>query len=159
MQTNSEKVSLQYLIEGIKNLKKYHAVGETYCDKLPEWKSSAYGWHTPYFPPEYKKCCLNGTRFLAEASCDLYYFMIKYYERIKGSLPPESFQLNRKWGLILRRSMVGWSPKIQDCVVKIVGICTRNNKSQRPRDAIELMEQKEYKMLEAYYNAMACADV
>lgn len=76
MRKISEQECLKNLIGGIDCISKYHRHNKVWCCNQSNWNEKEYGWTNPLFPPEYQKACLNGTEFVPESTCDLYFFMI-----------------------------------------------------------------------------------
>lgn len=129
------------LLRDIEQMQKIHEKGETCCDQSEEWKTHVCGWHNSRFPPEYRQCCLNGKEFEMNASCDLYYFMSCYYEKISGCKAPYNFELVHSWKKSVLISLKDWDAAEQKAVIAMIADCTRWKKEQRIQDAGKLLQK------------------
>lgn len=133
-------------LRDIENMQRIHAKGETCFDKQNEWKNPVCGWHNSRFPPEYRQCCLNGKEFEMDASCDLYYFMSRYYEHITGCKAPYNFEIVRSWKKDVLSSLRNWDAAEKNAVIAMIAGCTRWQRGRRIQDAKKLL-QKEFPRL------------
>lgn len=141
METKRQEDCLYYLYRGLLILYKVHRKNNALCTQLKEWNNRDYGWHIPYFPPEYKICCLKGTDFEPDQSCDLYMFFIKFFIWVTGEWLPVNFQMNGSWQDIFREHTEKWDIDVQDAVMDLFSLCTNCDKDRRIQNAIELSEQ------------------
>lgn len=142
-----EKEYIEKLMEDLFMLKAVHETGETYYNKTKIWNQKDYGWHNPLFPPEYRRCCLNEKKFQMNASCDLYYLMACYYEKITGRKAPNNFETNRLWKDYIVQHTSDWLPGYQTAWIHLIEDCTRWQDKYRIQNAMELLDTKEIKML------------
>ena len=147
MKKTGQNDGLLYLIRGIKILLNAHRGNLCLCSNNKEWNDRYNGWHTPYFPPEYQRCCLSGSDFIPDLSCDLYMFFIKYYLWITGSHLMVNFQRNKSWILDFQESTEEWDTDLQDAVIDMISLCINKDPDRRIRNAIELMKEKSYLLL------------
>lgn len=139
-QSISNVLDLEILFRSVKIMQAAHASGSTYYDFSIDAAGSVFGWHNPLFPPEYRRCCLDGKPFQATPSCDLYYFMADYYEQLTYHRAPHNFELNRSWkNLVTERSGI-WTKTQTKSVVEMIAICTKWKSSQRIANADELLK-------------------
>lgn len=131
-----------YLVQEVFEIEKYHKTKQMYYKE--ELRERAYGWHNPYAPPEYRRSILLKEKMETELVWDLYVLMIKCYEMIQGEVPAENFQLNRKWKIWLREKMKDWDEEVQNCIVKLIGICTLSDPEKRPNNLDTLIKSQEF---------------
>ncbi len=140
-------VELCLLLEHLRRMREVHESGGTCYAQSKEWRNCAYGWHNPLFPPEYRHFCLKGGAFGAEPSCDLYYFMACYYERITGKKAPHNFEMDRSWKEQVRICAVAWEPEQQEVLLGVIACCTRWKRQRRVQNAGELLKTDGMKVL------------
>lgn len=116
-----------------------HDTGRTFYDYSAEEKKCAYGWHNPLFPPEFRRCCLNGKYFQATPSCDLYYLMASYYENLTCHKAPHNFELNQSWKKYIAENSVSWTNVQRSATIDMIAGCTRWKNHQRISNAGELL--------------------
>ena len=148
MNKTGQNDGLFYLIRGINILLKVHRNNLCLCANSKEWNDRYYGWHTPYFPPEYQRCCLNGRDFTPNMSCDLYMFFIKYYIWVTGSHLNVNFQRNKSWIEVFLISTEEWVSEIQDAVIDLISLCINRDPDRRMQSASELVKEKSFLLLE-----------
>ena len=134
---NAELMNLLNIIEKMQSI---HEKGGTCCDRLEEWKRPVYGWHNARFPPEYRQCCLSGKRFAMDASCDLYYVMACFYEKVTGRSAPHNFEFVRSWKSCILDCLKGWEQEEQKAVIAMIANCTKR-KDKRIGDAKMLLRK------------------
>lgn len=139
-QSTSDVLNLRLLFRYIENMQTVHAAGHTWYEYSVEGKNSTYGWHNPLFPPEFRRCCLNGKNFNATPSCDLYYFMADYYENLTCHKAPHNFELNPSWKNCVAENSTACSKTQQKAITDMIAGCTRWKNSHRIANANELLK-------------------
>lgn len=147
MRKISEQECLENLIGGIDCISQYHRHNKVWCCNQSNWNEKEYGWTNPLFPPEYQKACLNGTEFVPESTCDLYFFMIQFYIWVIGSNPDINFLRNDKW----KKKFILYTENYEEQTQKLIMIlflwCTRSSVDKRPGSAMILKNTEYYQIL------------
>lgn len=147
MKKTGQNESLFYLIRGITILLKAHRYNLCLCVNIEEWNNRYNGWHTPYFPPEYQRCCLEGSDFTPDLSCDLYMFFMKYFIWMTGSCPKVNFQRNKSWIKEFRICTDNWNPQLQEAVIDLISLCISKDPNRRVQNAMKLVEENSFRLL------------
>ncbi len=147
---SSVNESIRDLLDKLQELQLIHGAGATCYDKTKAWNQKQYGWHNPLFPPEYRRSCLSGEEFHMNASCDLYYLMACYYEKITGHRPPHNFELDHVWKKGILACTSDWKQLYQDAVIWLIAACTKWKDCHRIQDATELMNTSSVSILRTY---------
>lgn len=132
MRKISEQECLKNLIGGIDCISKYHRHNKVWCCNQSNWNEKEYGWTNPLFPPEYQKACLNGTEFVPESTCDLYFFMIQFYIWVTESNPDINFLRNDKWKKKFILYTENYEEQTQKLIMILFSWCTRSSVDKRP---------------------------
>lgn len=147
MRKISEQECLENLIGGIDCISQYHRHNKVWCCNQNSWNEKEYGWINPLFPPEYQKACLNGTEFVPESTCDLYFFMIQFYIWVIGSNPDINFLRNDKWKKKFILYTENYEEQTQKLIMILFSWCTRSSVDKRPGSAMILKNTEYYQIL------------
>lgn len=133
---------LVFLFDEIDQIEKKHLNNECYYRLSPRL-GDQYDW---LLPPEYKRSLSGNTKPEWNTGSDMYYFMIKFYERVTGKKPEVNFQMNNLAVLDLVRCL-----DIDDNGKKAIAWlfvrCTAVSESKRIKNASEFKSSEAFGLL------------
>lgn len=116
--------------------KEYRYIGDT-----------SLALYSNIFPPEYKIKILNNEEIIADASDDIYCFLIKQFYKITGINPPINFQMSRLWKEIIIIKTDNWNKKRSEAFMNIFQKGTYLDKEKRFHNIDELLNDKDFLLL------------
>ncbi len=148
MKQIKQEECLDIFTSGIDYIARIHEQKKVLCNYLKEWRQRDYGWSNPLFTPQYQRACLNGVEFVPDYSCDLYIFMIIFYEIITNRGVPVNFRRNGRWKFGFINSTPNFDTSIRNSIMILFEWCTKIRVDNRPYNAIELKQTEYYNILQ-----------
>lgn len=155
-----DRVMIRDFIDGIETIRHYHEKREVICTHLKEWNDRDLGWLRSVFPPEYRRSCLSGTDFSPDYTCDLFMYMVRFFENSTGERTPVNFQIRKGWNRKYINIDIPEERELDVAFFELFQKCTSRNINKRYNDAIKLTEAPEYQIIKKefikYYKTPEC---
>lgn len=169
---NNEREAIRYLTELCQELRRYHEDKRVYFglhegkvdvisrEKQKYYKlitqdisfkenelvlmEDTYQWYNPLMPPEYRMAAVRHRKIELHASTDLFSMFALFYQQLCQQNLPVNYWISKKHLARLKQNMEGWDSNIQECIIRLLDICTSVSTSKRPQDVLELWNMKEF---------------
>ena len=134
--------TIKELINEIKLIEKKHQKNECYYI-IDHSLGYYFDWT---LPPEYKRSLFANTKPVWNASSDMYYFMIKFYEQVTGNMPGVNFQMNK---LAVRKLMscLDTDDKGKKAIAWLFVRCTDISEMRRIKNASEFLNSEAFRYI------------